>query len=505
VTLTNNGPSDVAAGVEITDTAPAGTTISSSDGRCVVASGTATCTTDAVLTSGASTSFSITLAVSAGYSSGSLSNTASISSSPVSDPTPGNNSATDTDTVTGSADLSIAKDDSVGSVAPGTSTTYTVTLTNNGPSDVAAGVEITDTAPAGTTISSSDGRCVVASGTATCTTDAVLTSGASTSFSITLAVSAGYSSGSLSNTASISSSPVSDPTPGNNSATDTDTVTAAPTPHLTLTKEVATSASGPWSSSASIAGPTTVYYRLVVTNDGNVTISGVTIADPLLGTLDCDRSQPADLAAGETMTCNGSHDVTQTELDAAPFTNTASASGTYGGETVDSNSASASVRAAQGPHLGLTKTVAESSFAAAGTVLHYTLTATNDGTVTLTGVSISDPALGTLSCAPPQPATLAPGESLVCTGAYTTTQADLDAGQVENVATATARDLNGDTVEAEASSVVHRTGTGTPPPTTTLGSRQAPTPNGPLAISLLAGLCGLFFVLDARERRRKER
>ena len=39
----------------------------------------------------------------------------------------------------------------------------------------------------------------------------------------------------------------------------------------------------------------------------------------------------------------------------------------------------------------------------------YTLTATNDGNVTLTGVTIADPKLGTLVCTPPQPATLAPG------------------------------------------------------------------------------------------------
>ena len=36
---------------------------------------------------------------------------------------------------------------------------------------------------------------------------------------------------------------------------------------------------------------------------------------------------------------------------------------------------------------------------------------------------------------PPQPATLAPGAQLACTGSYTLTQADIDAGQVANTAT----------------------------------------------------------------------
>ena len=37
---------------------------------------------------------------------------------------------------------------------------------------------------------------------------------------------------------------------------------------------------------------------------------------------------------------------------------------------------------------------------------------------------------------PPQPATLAPGAQIVCTGSYTLTQADVNTGQVTNTATA---------------------------------------------------------------------
>ena len=64
------------------------------------------------------------------------------------------------------------------------------------------------------------------------------------------------------------------------------------------------------------------------------------------------------------------------------------------------------------------------------------LTASNAGNVTLTGVTVSDPKLGSLVCTPPQPATLAPGEQMVCTGTYTLTQADIDAGRVDNTGTA---------------------------------------------------------------------
>jgi hypothetical protein len=61
------------------------------------------------------------------------------------------------------------------------------------------------------------------------------------------------------------------------------------------------------------------------------------------------------------------------------------------------------------PHLSLTKTATELSFDAAGETLHYTLVATNDGNVTLTGVSITDAKLGTLTCT--QPVNLAPAET----------------------------------------------------------------------------------------------
>ena len=54
--------------------------------------------------------------------------------------------------------------------------------------------------------------------------------------------------------------------------------------------------------------------------------------------------------------------------------------------------------------------VAPSNRADAGDTINYTLTADEPGNVTLTGVTIIDPKLGTLVCTPPQPATLAPGE-----------------------------------------------------------------------------------------------
>jgi hypothetical protein len=62
---------------------------------------------------------------------------------------------------------------------------------------------------------------------------------------------------------------------------------------------------------------------------------------------------------------------------------------------------------------------------------------TNTGNVSLTGVTISDPLLGTLTCN--QPASLAPGEALTCTGIYTVSQSDISSngngdGDIDNTA-----------------------------------------------------------------------
>ncbi|WP_373396579.1 hypothetical protein V8V91_17720 [Algoriphagus halophilus] len=72
-------------------------------------------------------------------------------------------------------------------------------------------------------------------------------------------------------------------------------------------------------------------------------------------------------------------------------------------------------------------------------VITYTFDVSNTGNVTLTDVTVSDPLSG-LSAIISGPVTLAPGENQVFTATYTITQSDMDAGQVDNTATATGND-----------------------------------------------------------------
>ena len=225
ITLTNNGPSVEPAGVVVSDPIPAGTIGSESEADCTIAAGTFTCTTSAPLTVGTSISFQLTLAIAPSYVLPALTNTASITSSPLVDPDASNDAATDVDTVTASADLSINKTDGVTTVKPGSSTTFTITVTNNGPSDVPAGVVVTDQIPAGTVASETEADCTLTATTFTCTTTAPLVVGASVVYRLTLAIDVAYVATTLVNTATITVSPVPDPNPANDTSSDADTVT----------------------------------------------------------------------------------------------------------------------------------------------------------------------------------------------------------------------------------------------------------------------------------------
>ena len=73
------------------------------------------------------------------------------------------------------------------------------------------------------------------------------------------------------------------------------------------------------------------------------------------------------------------------------------------------------------------------AYGAAGDILNYSYQVTNTGTTTESNITVSDNKVATVTC---PPGSLAPGASETCTGSYTVTQADVDAGAVTNSATA---------------------------------------------------------------------
>ena len=101
------------------------------------------------------------------------------------------------------------------------------------------------------------------------------------------------------------------------------------------------------------------------------------------------------------------------------------------------------------PAIALVKTGDISALSAppvVGEIITYSFEVTNTGNVTITGVTVNDPELQGVVCVPAAPATLLPGESMVCTGFYELTQVDIDNGSYSNTATATGTDPAGEPV-----------------------------------------------------------
>src|SRR4030095_9097238 len=146
LTIANAAPSR-AQSVSVTDTLPAGLSFVSATGSgwtCGETAGTVTCTASSLPVGTASP---ITIAVTAPASGGTVSNTASVATT-TSDPAAANNSDGETTDVTSQADLSIVKTDSADPVDAGSAFSYTLAVTNAGPS-TATSVSVTDTLPAG--------------------------------------------------------------------------------------------------------------------------------------------------------------------------------------------------------------------------------------------------------------------------------------------------------------------------------------------------------------------
>src|SRR5439155_794694 len=99
--------------------------------------------TIASLAPGASVTYTVAVQIDPA-ATGTLVDTATASAA--ADTTPGNNTASDTDTLTPQGDLAVTKTDGVSSAVPGTSVTYTVVVSNGGPS-TATGVAVADAVP----------------------------------------------------------------------------------------------------------------------------------------------------------------------------------------------------------------------------------------------------------------------------------------------------------------------------------------------------------------------
>ncbi len=412
IVATNSGPSDDPA-VSLTDTLPAELTCTYTS----VATGGATGNTAAgagdlaeslSMPAGSSVTYTFSCNIDAS-ATGVLSNTATAIGS-VTDPNAGNNSATDADTILmPEADIAVTKSDGVTSAIPGQMLTYTITASNNGPSDDPS-VSLTDTLPTELTCTFTS----VAAGGATGNTAAgagdlaetlSMPAGSSVTYTVSCDIDAS-ATGTLSNTATVSGS-VTDPDTGNNSATDDDTVLMEES-DISITKTDGVTSAVP--------GQTILTYTIVISNGGPSDDPAVSLTDTLPAELTCTFSSVAaggatgNTAAGagdlaETLNMPAGSSVTYTvDCDIASsatgtLSNTATGTSSVTDPDTGNNSATDNDTVLiPEADIAVTKTDGATSAVPGLTVLAYTIVATNNGPSDDPAVAFTDTLPTELAC-----------------------------------------------------------------------------------------------------------
>jgi uncharacterized repeat protein (TIGR01451 family) len=260
------------------------------------------------------------------------------------------------------------------------------------------------------------------------------------SYTLTLA---DMNAGSVTNTAHASGSTGSNTIVSGNASVSA-TLTAVPKLAVTKTANLA---------SVNLAGQL-ITYTIAVSNPGNVTVSAITVSDPL-GTVICPVSGNAtiaSLAPSASQSCTLTYTVTQNNLNTngggtGKISNTATAAGSFGATPV-SKTGSTTVNIVLNPKLTIVKTFNPPGPFALNATITYTYKVTNSGNVTMTAVKVADANNGTgvftgpgneamfTDVAPLGDSTdaavsgiwdaLAPGDTLTFTATYVVTQHDVD-------------------------------------------------------------------------------
>ncbi len=377
VTLTDNGPAD-ATGVEVTDLLPAGLTfVLATPSQGTYDSVTGLWTVGA-LANGAQATLTLEVRVD---SPGPRTNTATISHSDQFDPSPGNDTASATETPQ-QADLALTK--TVDNPTPnvGDTITFIVTLSNAGP-DSATGVKVQDLLPAGLTFVSStpsQGNYDNVTGD--------WTVGTVTAVPQTLMIRAIVASpGRESNTATVSAADQFDPVAGNNQASVTETPQQA---DLQVRKTV--------------SNPTpnvgdTITFTVVVTNVGPDAATNVVLADLLPAGLTFVSDTPSQGTydnvtgvwdVGTVASVGGAVLTLSARVDSpAAQTNTATISAVDQFDPDTTNDSASVTETAQRADLALTKTVSDAR-PNVGDTITFTVTLTDDGPDPATNVEVAD-------------------------------------------------------------------------------------------------------------------
>ncbi|MFY0591879.1 FG-GAP-like repeat-containing protein, partial [Roseivirga sp.] len=380
VTVTNDG-SDQATGLSILDQLPSGYTfISASPSQGAYVAETGVWTVGTLANAGVST-LNILATV---LSTGDYDNTASVNTLDQQDPDSTDDQST-ASVAPPQADLGLAKVVDAMSPNVGDVVTFTVTVTNNGPSATAAtGIEITDKLPSGYAV----GTITPSTGTYSNTTGIwsvnSLANGANATLSMTATV---LAAGDFNNIAQITSSDVFDPNTGDNTASVSIVAQSA---DLEITKSIS-------DETPNVGDNVTFTIRLE--NKGDDPATGVTVTDQLPDgyTYVSDNTGFGSYANGTGLWNIGSIAANQTAtleivatvLSTGTYNNTASITTSDQNDPVTANNTSTVTVDTQFADLNMNKEV-DNANPVPGDDVIFTVTLRNDGPDAATNVSVTD-------------------------------------------------------------------------------------------------------------------
>ena len=187
-----------------------------------------------------------------------------------------------------------------------------------------------------------------------------------------------------------------------------------------------------------------IFYRITVTNRGNVSYANVQVSDAKTG-LD---ERIALLGVGATAQFITSHVVTEADVLAGMVENTATAKADpINGQKVEGSGFTADATDARNARLTVTKTAVSTpengGAYALGETIVYEICVANDGNLTIRDIDVTDSLLCAGGGVIGSIDALAPGEERRFGFAHVVTEAEILAGRVVNVATATGLDPEG--------------------------------------------------------------
>lgn len=478
ITVSNAGP-NAATNVTVGDSLPAGLAFVSSTPSQGTYNNTTGVWTVGTIANAGNASLQIVATVN---SIGIKTNTAQVSAADQadSDSTPNNSVASEDDQASVSltpqvADLSLTKTVSNATPNVGQNVTYTITVSNAGP-DAATNVSVTDLLPAGMTfVSNTPSQGTYNSTTGVWTVGTIANAGNATLQIVATVASIGIKS----NTAQVRAADQADPdsTPNNSLATEDDQATVALTPQvadLSLIKTV---------SNATPNVGANVTFTLTLANAGPSSATNVTVTDQLPAGLTFVSNTPSQGTYNSTTgvwtvgtVANAGTATLQIVATVASIGAKTNSTQVTAADQADSDSTpnnsvateddqSSVIVTPRQVDVGITKTASPTTVTLGGN-LTYTLTATNNGPDSATGVSVVDtlPAGVTFVSATPSQGTatqasgvvtaaigtLTSGQSATITIIVTPTTTNATAGTVSNTATVSTTEFDTNTANNTA-------------------------------------------------------